>query len=116
MALFYLLLALSIPLLFLAPSRLALWAFAVVFGFAMGADYMLIPLVTAECFGLAALGKLLALIIMGYSVGQWLAPWLAGKIFDTYHSYDLAWLIMTAAGLIGAATIYAISTKPQPAA
>jgi len=112
MSLFYLLLALSIPLLFLAPSRLALWAFAVLFGFAMGADYMLIPLVTAECFGLAALGKLLALIIMGYSLGQWLAPWLAGKIFDTYHSYDLAWLIMTAAGLVGAATIYAISTKP----
>ena len=116
MALFYLLMALSIPLLFLAPNRLALWAFAVVFGFAMGADYMLIPLVTAECFGLAALGKLLALIIMGYSLGQWLAPWLAGKIFDTYHSYDLAWLIMTAAGLIGAATIYAISTRPQPPA
>jgi len=35
----------------------------------MGADYMLIPLVTAECFGTAALGKLLALIIMGYSLG-----------------------------------------------
>jgi len=116
MALFYLLLALSIPLLFLAPSRVALWAFALVFGFAMGADYMLIPLVTAECFGLAALGKLLALIIMGYSLGQWFAPWLAGKIFDTYHSYDLAWSIMTAAGLIGAATVYAISPRPEPRA
>jgi MFS family permease len=116
MALFYLLLALSIPLLFLAPNRVALWAFALVFGFAMGADYMLIPLVTAECFGLAALGKLLALIIMGYSLGQWFAPWLAGKIFDTYQSYDLAWSIMTAAGLIGAATVYAISPRPEPRA
>jgi len=114
MALFYLLLALSIPLLFLAPSRLALWTFALVFGFAMGADYMLIPLVTAECFGLAALGKLLALIIMGYSLGQWLAPWLAGKIFDTYHSYDLAWMMITAAGLLGAAIVYMISPKREP--
>ena len=42
----------------------------------MGADYMLIPLVTAECFGTASLGKLLALIIMGYSLGQWGAPWI----------------------------------------
>jgi MFS family permease len=114
MALFYLLLALSIPLLFLAPSRTALWAFALVFGFAMGADYMLIPLVTAECFGLAALGKLLALIIMGYSLGQWLAPWLAGRIFDTYHSYDLAWLMITAGGLLGAAIVYMISPKRDP--
>jgi len=115
MALFYLLLALSIPLLLLAPSRLALWTFALVFGFAMGADYMLIPLVTAECFGLAALGKLLALIIMGYSLGQWFAPWLAGKIFDTYGSYDLAWLIITAGGLLGAAIVYMISPEREPA-
>ena len=111
MALFYLLLGLAIPLLFLAPNRTALWAFVVVFGFAMGADYMLIPLVTAECFGLAALGKLLALIIMGYSLGQWFAPWLAGKIFDTYGSYDLAWLIMTGAGIAGALTIYCIRPR-----
>jgi len=111
MALFYLLLALAIPLLFLAPSRAALWSFVLVFGFAMGADYMLIPLVTAECFGLAALGKLLSLIIMGYSLGQWFAPWLAGRIFDITHSYDLAWLIMTVGGVVGAATIYAISPE-----
>jgi MFS family permease len=111
MALFYLLLALAIPLLFLAPNRPALWSFVVVFGFAMGADYMLIPLVTAECFGLAALGKLLSLIIMGYSLGQWFAPWLAGRIFDTTHSYDLAWTIMTVGGVVGAATIYAISPQ-----
>ena len=109
MAAFYLVLALAIPLLYLAPSPLALWSFVLVFGFAMGADYMLIPLVTAECFGLAALGKLLSLIIMGYSLGQWFAPWLAGRIFDTYHSYDLAWVIMTAGGIVGAVVIYAIS-------
>jgi MFS transporter, OFA family, oxalate/formate antiporter len=109
MALFYLVVGLSIPLLFLAHRAAALWTFAVVFGFAMGADYMLIPLVTAECFGVASLGKLLALIIMGYSVGQWLGPVVAGRIFDAYHSYDVAWTIMTIAGLGGAATIYAIS-------
>ena len=82
MALFYLALGLSVPLLFLAHRPLAVWGFALIFGFSMGADYMLIPLVTAECFGLAALGKLLALLIMGYSLGQWFAPWLAGRIFD----------------------------------
>ncbi len=113
MALFYLVLALAIPLLFLAPSRFALWAFVLVFGFAMGADYMLIPLVTAECFGVAALGKLLSIIIMIYSLGQWLGPWLAGRVFDTMGSYDLAWLILTAAGTLGAATIYAISPQSR---
>ena len=75
----------------------------------MGADYMLIPLVTAECFGLATLGKLLSLIIMGYSLGQWFAPWLAGRIFDVYNSYDLAWGIMAIAATIGSAMIYAVT-------
>ena len=109
MALFYLLLGGAIPLLYIAHQPVAALAFAGVFGFAMGADYMLIPLVTAECFGVASLGKLLALIIMGYSIGQWVAPWMAGMIFDTYHSYNLAWTILSASGLLGAAAIYAIS-------
>jgi MFS family permease len=72
---------------------------------------MLIPLVTAECFGTSGLGKLLALIIMGYSVGQWMGPVLAGRIFDATRSYDAAWTIMTLAGVLGAATIYAISPR-----
>lgn len=109
MALFYLVLGASIPLLFLAARPSLVWGFALIFGFAMGADYMLVPLVTAECFGLSALGKLLALLIMGYSIGQWFAPWLAGRIFDATHSYNLAWLIMTVAGVAGAAAIFAVS-------
>ena len=109
MALFYLVLALAIPLLFAAPRASAVWAFALLFGFAMGADYMLIPLVTADCFGLSSLGKVLSLIIMGYSIGQWFAPWLAGRIFDTQHTYNLAWIIMSASAAIGAALIYSIT-------
>ena len=113
MALFYLLLGASIFLLGMAHQPAAVWTFAVAFGFCMGADYMLIPLVTAECFGTASLGKLLALIIMGYSLGQWGAPWIVGRIFDSRHSYDLAWKIVAVAGLFGAATIYAVSDRQK---
>jgi MFS family permease len=114
MALFYLVLGASIPLLYLAHQPIAAFAFAVTFGFSMGADYMLIPLVTADRFGLASLGKLLALIIMGYTIGQWIAPWMAGRIFDAYHSYQIAWAIFAGAGLLGAAAIYAISPSTPP--
>ena len=109
MALFYLLLAAAISLLFLASHPVAVWTFALVFGFALGADYMLIPLLTAECFGLSALGTVLALIISGYTVGQWIAPWVAGHIFDLYHSYNLAWAIMVVAGILGAVVIYTVA-------
>lgn len=114
MALFYFLVGLAIPLLFLVHRPVAVWAFALTFGFALGADYMLVPLVAAECFGLRALGKLLSLIIAGYSLGQWLAPWVAGRLFDSYRHYDLAWGLMTLAALLGAATIYAIAPAREP--
>ena len=111
MALFYGTLSVSILLLNFAHYPPAIWAFAAVFGFSMGADYMLIPLVAAECFGTASLGKLLSLIIMGYSLGQWGAPWIAGRIFDARHGYELAWNIFAVAGLLGGAAIFAVSPK-----
>jgi MFS family permease len=109
MALFYGVLSVSVFLLNFAHYPAVIWAFVAVFGFSMGADYMLIPLVAAECFGTVSLGKLLALIIMGYSLGQWGAPWIAGRIFDARHSYELAWNIIAVAGLLGGGAILAVS-------
>ncbi len=79
MAIFYFLIGASVLLLAHPQSTAAIWAFALIFGFSMGADYMLIPLVVSENFGTASLGKILALIIMGYSVGQWAGPWFVGR-------------------------------------
>jgi len=111
MALFYATLSVSMLLLNFVHYPNAVWAFVAVFGFSMGADYMLIPLVAAECFGTASLGKLLAVIIMGYSLGQWGAPWIAGRIFDARHGYELAWNIFAVTGLLGGAAIFAVSPK-----
>jgi MFS family permease len=116
MALCYFLIGASVLLLGLAKQPAAVWTFAMVFGFSMGADYMLVPLVTAESFGTASLGKLLALIIMGYSLGQWGLPWIVGRIFDARHSYDLAWKLTAAAGILGAIAIYAVSPGKKKAA
>jgi MFS family permease len=113
MALFYALLSVSIFLLGMAHQPVAVWTFALFFGFSMGADYMLTPLVTAECFGTASLGKLLAVIVGVNSLGQWGAPWIAGRVFDAWRSYELSWRIMAVAGLLGAAAVYAISNPSQ---
>ena len=108
MALFYLALALAIPMLLLHHQERVVTGFAILFGLAMGADYMLIPLVAADCFGLASLGKILALIIMANSLGQTFGPVMAGRIFDTRHNYDLAWFIISLAGILGAGAVYLI--------
>ena len=115
MAMFYFLIGTSVLLLGAARMPAAVWGFAMIFGFSMGADYMLVPLVTAECFGMRSLGKLLALIIAGYSLGQWGMPWIVGRVFDARHSYDLAWGGVAIAGMIGGVLIYMISTRPRAA-
>jgi MFS family permease len=114
MAVFYVTIGGAVFLLGLSNNSLAIWIFAIVFGFSMGADYMLIPLVSAECFGTQSLGKILGLIIMGYSLGQWGAPWLLGRIFDASHSYQLGWKIMGAAAILGGAIVWRVNpSKPN---
>src|SRR5437763_12183162 len=45
--------AAGIPLLFFADSRAALYLFATIFGIGLGGDYMILPLMAAELFGVA---------------------------------------------------------------
>ena len=60
----YAIVAMAIPLLFMVtPAQPNMvYLFAIVFGFAMGADYMLIPLMAADQFGLRSLGKAMSAI------------------------------------------------------
>src|SRR5262249_59184072 len=71
MALFYFLMGASVLLLGITRQPVAAWTFAFLFGFSMGADYMLVPLVTAESFGKGSPRQLAALVIIGDSRVQW---------------------------------------------
>jgi MFS family permease len=77
MLLTYLLVAAAIPLLFLGTSRVALYASAVIFGIGLGGDYMIIPLVTAEIFGMQILGRLLGVLLAAGAVADAAAPAVA---------------------------------------
>ena len=72
----YAVVAMAIPLLFLVTPAQPnfVYVFAVVFGFAMGADYMLIPLMAADQFGLASLGKAMSAILPTDTIGTVLVP------------------------------------------
>jgi sugar phosphate permease len=105
----YLIVAFSIPLLVLAKGQLGfIYVFAVIFGFGLGADYMLIPLMTAECFGLSALSRILGLIITSDSVGEALMPYLVAQLRDTTGSYAGGFYLLTGIALLGALAIGSI--------
>ncbi len=87
MLLIYLLVALAIPLLFLGHHVEARWAFALLFGIGLGGDYMIIPLMAADLFGVKALGRLMGIVLTADSVAESTAPMLVAGIRDHTGSY-----------------------------
>ena len=73
----YLIVALAIPTLFLVPPQHSyfVYLFAVIFGFAMGADYMLIPLMAADQFGLSSLARAMSAILPTDTISQFWFPY-----------------------------------------
>jgi MFS family permease len=109
----YLMVALPIPILYCIAVPGAVVAFALVFGFGMGAGHMLLPLITAHCFGLASLGRLIGIILTVNAISQAFTPVLIGRLYDLQKSYTWGIAVMTAMAMLGAAAISLIPKRPQ---
>ena len=105
MLLIYTLIAGSIPLLFFAQSPVALYAFAVIFGLGLGGEYMIIPLMAAELFGVKVLGRLLGVILTADGVAEATFPMLVGYLRDTTGSYRTGFVLLIAVALAGTLAI-----------
>ena len=105
MLLIYLLVAGSIPLLFFAASHEAMYLFAAIFGLGLGGEYLIIPLMAAELFGLRALGKVMGVILTADGVAEALAPMLIGYVRETTGTYQAGFAMLIAAALLGAVAI-----------
>lgn len=105
MLLIYLLVAAAIPLLLAGRSPAFLYAFAIVFGIGLGGDYMIVPLMTAEIFGMQFLGRLLGVIVTAGSIAEAVSPWLVGRLRDTTGSYAAGFLALVGMALLGAIAI-----------
>jgi sugar phosphate permease len=114
MLLIYMLVAAAIPLLFAGRSTAAMYAFAAVFGIALGGDYMIVPLMTAEIFGVQLLGRLLGVILTAGSVAEAVAPWLVGHLRDATGSYAGGFLALTGMALVGSAAVAGLPKGQKP--
>lgn len=108
MLLIYFLVVAAIPLLLVAQWRAAVYAFALVFGIALGGDYLIVPLVTAEIFGMRRLGLLLGVILTANGVAEAASPWLVGRLRDATGTYSAGFLVLVGMGLLGAAAAAAL--------
>jgi MFS family permease len=114
MILIYLLVAGSIPLLFMADSRAAMYGFAVLFGLGLGGEYMIIPLMAAELFGVRILGRLLGVILTADGVAEATAPMLVGYLRDRTGSYDVGFMLLIGIALAGTAAISMLPRRAAP--
>jgi MFS family permease len=112
MLLIYLIVAVAIPPLFLAPTPATLSAAAVLFGIGLGGDYMIIPLMAADLYGLAIMGRVMGVVLTVDSVAESLVPMLVAGIRDRTGSYEGGFTVLLALALIGAV---AVSLLPRPA-
>lgn len=108
MLLTYLLVAAGIPLMFLGTTQLTLYVSGAIFGLGLGGDYMIIPLMTAEIFGIEVLGRLLGVILTAGGIAEAAAPWLIGRLRDATGSYRESCIVLVGIALLGSVAVLAL--------
>jgi MFS family permease len=115
----YGLVALTVPLLYLAPSLGTLQLAAIAFGIGLGGDYMIIPLMAAELYGLARLGRVMGVVLTADGVAEALAPMGVAALRDHYGSYGPGFGLLLGLAVVGALAVAALPRAglptPQPA-
>lgn len=103
----YFITAATIPLMLMVHpgSEMTLYAFAILFGFGMGADYMMIPLIAADQFGVNSLARAMAVILPANTIGQTWFPYFVSILRESYGSYKVAMGTVLAVAAIGAISI-----------
>lgn len=101
----YFVVAASIPLLLSVHPSGHPYFFAIVFGFAMGADYMLIPLMAAKQFGVNSLARSMAIILPVNTIGQTWVPQGVSLLREWFGSYTVPMRFVLGVAVVGAIAI-----------
>jgi MFS family permease len=113
MLLVYSIVAVGIPLLAFSPRGPMLYLAAVIFGIGLGGDYMIIPLMAADLFGLRVLGRLMGVVLTADGVAEAVVPMAVAAIRDSTGSYAAGFGLLVALAGLGA---IAVAFLPRPSA
>ncbi len=103
MILIYLMVAVSIPLLMIPDFWGRIYLFSVLFGIGLGGNYMIIPLMAADLFGVRALGRTMGIILVADGIAESVFPMLVGALYnDATKSYAVGFTLLIGLALSGA--------------
>jgi sugar phosphate permease len=114
MLLIYLVVASAIPLLWAAPSPTTLWAAAVLFGIGLGGDYMIIPLMAADLFGLKRMGRVMGIVLTADGVAEAVVPMAVAALRDRTGSYGPGFALLVALAALGAVAVAFLPVYKSP--
>src|SRR5690606_15056663 len=113
MLLIYLIVAAAIPLLLMPDFTGRIYIFAKIFGIGLGGDYMIIPLMAADLFGIKALGRTMGIILVADGVAEALFPVLLGVLYSDTVCYTSGFSVLIGVALLGAVFIYFLPKTNQ---
>jgi nitrate/nitrite transporter NarK len=93
-------------LIFGAGRTAVLIPFALIFGLSLGAPLVLVPMLVAESLGLKRFGSIGGIAGIFNTIGAFVGPVGAGKIYDLSGSYTSAFEAFVVMCLVGAAVTY----------
>jgi MFS family permease len=111
MILIYMIVASAIPLLLMPDFPGRIYIFAVIFGIGLGGDYMIIPLMAGDLFGIRALGRTMGIILVADGIAESTFPMLVGALYDSSKSYTPGFIVLICLALTGAVIV---SRLPKP--
>ena len=86
-----------------------------IFGIGLGGEYMVIPLMAAELFGVRVLGRAMGVVLTADGVAEAVAPVLVGRMHDVAGSYATGFVAVIGFALAGAvAILFLPRSSPTP--
>lgn len=115
MMLIYLIVAFAILSLLLPPFPGRIYLFAVIFGVGLGGDYMIIPLMAGDLFGIRALGRTMGIVLVADGIAESFFPVLVGYLYNSEtKSYATGFVILVCVALLGSIIVSFLPKTHQP--
>jgi sugar phosphate permease len=106
MILIYMIVACAIPLLMIPDFPGRIYLFAVIFGVGLGGDYMIIPLMAGDLFGVRALGRTMGIILVADGIAESVFPMLVGALYnEVSKSYATGFILLICVATLGAVIV-----------
>jgi MFS family permease len=115
MLLVYALVTVAMVILVSGAEGNSIYLYVLCFGLGLGGEYLIIPLMAAQLYGTAVLGRVMGIILTADGVAEALFPWIVGKLHDSTGGYSAGFQLLAVMAALGAVAIALLPGKrPTP--